>query len=269
MQGGGCGRPVHGAWFEYGTMSQFTGNTGTSTSTFNALSRKLRDATWTVGTTRGTGWLLRDQSGNYTTASNGFVWMNPLVPEVRNLVKGIMVDAITQFDLQIVQFDDHFAWPQAYGWDSYTAAVYKQETGNNLPALTTDATFAAWRRGKTQAFFAEISEAAKAAKPSVLVSLAPSPITTSSVSFNADWSQWMANADEVLPQVVPGRGRARAQQPQTCAEFADIRARGRDLGGPVGVECGDRGANWPGSGRTARRSGSRPRRGSSTAWEAR
>lgn len=192
---------VHGAWFEYGTMSQFAGNTGTSTSTFNALSRKLRDATWTVGTTSGTGWLLRDQSGNYTTASNGFVWMNPLVPEVRNLVKGIVVDAITQFDLQIVQFDDHFAWPQAYGWDSYTAAVYKQETGNNLPALTTDATFAAWRRGKTQAFFAEISEAAKAAKPSVLVSLAPSPITTSSVSFNADWSQWMANADEVLPQV--------------------------------------------------------------------
>lgn len=192
---------VHGAWFEYGSMSQFLGNTGTATSGFNALSRKLRDSTWTVGTTSGTGWLLRDPSGNYTTGSNGFVWMNPLVPEVRNLVKGIVVDAINQFDLQIVQFDDHLAWPQAYGWDTYTAAVYKQETGNNLPASITDSTFAAWRRGKTEAFFAEISDAAKAAKPSVIVSLSPSVIATSSSSFNADWSQWMTKADEVLPQV--------------------------------------------------------------------
>jgi autotransporter-associated beta strand protein len=191
---------VHGAWFEYGNMSQFLGNTGTATSGFNALSRKLRDATWTVGTTSGTGWLLRDPNGNYTTGSNGFVWMNPLVPEVRNLIKGIVTDAINQFDLQIVQFDDHLAWPQAYGWDSYTAAVYKQETGRNLPASITDSNFAAWRRGKTQDFFAEVSDAAKAAKPSVIVSLSPSVISTSSNSFCFDWTKSMTKTDEVLPQ---------------------------------------------------------------------
>jgi autotransporter-associated beta strand protein len=192
---------VMGAWFEYGNMAQFTGNTGTSTSSFNPLAAKCRDATWTVGTTSGTGWLLRDPNGNYTTGSNGFVWMNPLVPEVRNLIKGIAIDAVNQFDLQIVQFDDHLAWPQAYGWDSYTAAVYKQETNRNLPASTADANFASWRREKTQAFFAEVSDAVKAVKPSVIVSLAPSPITTSSSSFCFDWSQSMTKADEVLPQV--------------------------------------------------------------------
>jgi autotransporter-associated beta strand protein len=192
---------VHGAWFEYGNMAQFLGNTGTATGAFNTLARKLRDTTWTVGTTSGTGLLLRDQSGNYTTASNGFLWMNPLAPAVRNLVKGIVTDAVTQFDLQIVQFDDHLAWPQAYGWDSYTAAVYKQETNRNLPASTADANFASWRREKTQAFFAEVSDAVKAVKPSVIVSLAPSPITTSSSSFCFDWSQSMTKADEVLPQV--------------------------------------------------------------------
>ncbi|MFM9023899.1 MAG: glycoside hydrolase family 10 protein, partial [Planctomycetaceae bacterium] len=192
---------VMGAWFEYGSMAQFLGNTGTATSSFNPLAATCRDATWTVGTTSGTGWLLRDPNGNYTTGSNGFVWMNPLVPEVRNLIKGIVVDAINQFDLQIVQFDDHLAWPQAYGWDDYTKAVYKQETNRNLPASITDANFAAWRRGKTEAFFAEISDAAKAAKPSVIVSLSPSVISTSSSSYNADWSTWMTKTDEVLPQV--------------------------------------------------------------------
>ena len=192
---------IHGAWFEYGTMAQFLGNTGTATGSFNPLARKCRDATWTVGTTSGTGWLLKDSTGNYTTASNGFLWMNPLVPEVRNLIKGIVVDAINQFDLQIVQFDDHLAWPQAFGWDDYTKAVYKQETNRNLPASSTDANFLAWRQGKTQAFFAEIADAAKAAKPSVIVSLAPSVIATSSSSYCANWSTWLGKTDEVLPQV--------------------------------------------------------------------
>jgi autotransporter-associated beta strand protein len=191
---------VMGAWFEYGLMSQFLGNTGTSTSSFNPLSRTLRDATWTVGTTSGTGWLLRDQSGNYTTSSNGFVWMNPLAPEVRNLIKGIAIDAVTQFDLQIIQFDDHLSWPVAFGWDSYTAAVYKQETGRNLPSSTTDSRFLAWRQGKTQAFFAELSDAIKAVKPSVVVSLSPSVISSSSNNWCFDWTQSMAKTDEVLPQ---------------------------------------------------------------------
>ncbi|MFM8282994.1 MAG: family 10 glycosylhydrolase, partial [Planctomycetaceae bacterium] len=87
---------VHGAWFEYGLMAEFS-------SPFNPVSLKCQNATWTVGTTSGTGWLLKDSAGNYTNSSNNFVWMNPLVPEVRNLIKGIVVDAINQFDLQIVQ----------------------------------------------------------------------------------------------------------------------------------------------------------------------
>ena len=191
---------VHGAWFEYGNMAQFLGNTGTATSSFNALARRLRDTTWTVGTTSGTGLLLRDQSGNYTTSSNGFVWMNPLAPQVRDLIKGIVIDAVNQFDLQIVQFDDHLSWPVAYGWDTYTAAVYRQETGRNLPSNSSDATFLAWRQGKTQAFFAEIADAVRAVKPSVIVSLSPSVISSSSNNWCFDWTTSLVKTDEVLPQ---------------------------------------------------------------------
>ena len=185
---------IHGAWFEYGLMAEYG-------SASNPVAVKCRDATWTVGTTSGTGWLLKDSAGAYTNASNNFVWMNPLVPEVKNLVKGIVVDAINQFDLQIVQFDDHLAWPVQFGFDDYTKAVYKQETNRNLPASYTDSNFTAWRRGKTEAFFAEIAAAAKAAKPSVIVSLSPSVIATSSSSYCANWSTWLGNTDEVLPQV--------------------------------------------------------------------
>ncbi|MFM9057836.1 MAG: family 10 glycosylhydrolase, partial [Planctomycetaceae bacterium] len=185
---------IHGAWFEYGLMAEYG-------SPSNPLALKCQNATWTVGTTSGTGWLLEDSTGSYTNGSNNFVWMNPLVPEVRNLIKGIVVDAINQFDLQIVQFDDHLAWPIQFGWDDYTKAVYKQETNRNLPSSSTDANFKAWRQGKTEAFFAEIAAAAKAAKPSVIVSLSPSTASFSASNYCADWSKWLGSTDEVLPQV--------------------------------------------------------------------
>jgi autotransporter-associated beta strand protein len=154
-----------------------------------------------VGTTSGTGWLLQDSAGDYTNSSNNFVWMNPLVPEVRNLIKGIVVDAINQFDLQIVQFDDHLAWPVQFGWDDYTKAVYKQETNRNLPSNYLDSNFRTWRQGKTQALFDEIAVAARAAKPSVVVSLSPSTASFSAANYCADWSKWLTTTDEVLPQV--------------------------------------------------------------------
>jgi autotransporter-associated beta strand protein len=185
---------VHGAWFEYGLMAEYG-------SPSNPVAVKCRDATWTVGTTSGTGWLLKDSAGDYTNSSNNFVWMNPLVPEVRNLLKGIVVDAIKQFDLQIVQFDDHLAWPVQFGWDDYTKAVYKQETNRNLPSSYLDSNFRTWRQGKTQALFAEIADAAKAAKPSVVVSLSPSTASFSASNYCADWSKWLDKTDEVLPQV--------------------------------------------------------------------
>lgn len=185
---------VHGAWFEYGLMAEFG-------SPSNPLAVRCRDATWTVGTTTGTGWLLQDSAGDYTNSSNNFVWMNPLVPEVRNLIKGIVVDAINQFDLQIVQFDDHLAWPVQFGWDDYTRAVYKQETGRNLPTNSLDSTFRTWRQGKTKALFEEIAAAAKAAKPSVVVSLSPSTASFSAANYCADWPKWLGSTDEVLPQV--------------------------------------------------------------------
>jgi len=185
---------VHGAWFEYGLMAEYG-------SPSNPLALKCQNATWTVGTTSGTGWLLEDSAGNYTNSSNNFVWMNPLVPEVRNLLKGIVVDAINQFDLQIVQFDDHLAWPVQFGWDDYTKAVYKQETNRNLPTSYTDSNFRTWRQGKTQALFEEIAAAAKAAKPSVIVSLSPSTASFSAANYCADWPKWLPSTDEVLPQV--------------------------------------------------------------------
>lgn len=176
---------VHGAWFEYGLSAGF-GNPA------NPLAIKARDQ----------GWLLKDQAGNYTNASNGFSWLNPLVPEVRNLIKGIAVDAVNQFDLQIIQFDDRLSWPVEFGWDDYTRAAYLAETGRSLPSNVYNSAFTNWRQQKMQQFVAELHAAIRAAKPSIVISLAPSIEDFSRREYNADWAAWM-NAglfDEVLPQ---------------------------------------------------------------------
>ena len=56
-------------------------------------------------------------------------------------------------------------------------------------------------QGKTQALFEEIAAAARAAKPAVVVSLAPSTASFSAANYCADWPKWLASTDEVLPQV--------------------------------------------------------------------
>ncbi|HMO26536.1 MAG TPA: family 10 glycosylhydrolase [Tepidisphaeraceae bacterium] len=176
---------IHGAWLEYGLAAGF-GNPA------NPLANKMRD----------NGWLLRDQSGNFTNSSNGFSWMNPLVPEVRNLIKGIAIDAVTQHNLQIIQFDDRLSWPVEFGYDDYTRARYLAETGNNLPSNPRSTAFSNWRRSKMQAFVQELHDAIRAAKPGIVISLAPSIQSFSRGEYLADWSAWAATGmfDELIPQ---------------------------------------------------------------------
>jgi autotransporter-associated beta strand protein len=181
---------IHGAWFEYGLMAQFGDPS-------NPLAVKARD----------NGWLLQDSSGRYTNSSNGFSWMNPLVPEIRSLVQGMAVDAVTRYGVQIIQFDDHLSWPVQFGFDDVTRQAYLRETGRNLPTGSLghfNSQFVAWRQQKMREFADELVDAIRAARPDVVISLAPSPANFSASNFNAKWTDWLGAGgrfDEVLPQV--------------------------------------------------------------------
>lgn len=181
---------VHGGWFEYGLMAQFIGSGGSPS---NPLAVKARD----------NGWLLQDAAGNHANSSNGFAWMNPLVPEVRSLVKGIVIDAIDQFDLQIVQFDDHLSWPVQFGYDAYTANAYQTQTGRNLPSSYNNSRFVAWRQDVMQDFMVDLVSAIRTAHPEVIVSLSPSVAGFSATNYCTKWPDAVAAGlfDEVLPQV--------------------------------------------------------------------
>ncbi|GAB4109248.1 MAG: hypothetical protein Kow00105_17820 [Phycisphaeraceae bacterium] len=180
-------------WFEYGFATQFVGAGGTPT---NPISNYMKNQ----------GWLLQDVNGNYANASNGFAWMNPAVPEVRQFLIDITLEAIATHDLDGVQFDDRLAWPTEFGWDQTTKNIYFTETGRTLtnnPNSHQLSLFNSWRQQKVQQFADELYTAVKAFRPDIHVSVSPSIFPFSRDQYNADWPDWL-NAglfDEYVPQV--------------------------------------------------------------------
>ncbi len=191
---------IHAAWFEYGFSSQFIGSTGTPN---NPLSQYMLNQTSIIDGQTVQGWLLRDQAGNFGNSSNGFAWMNPAVPEVRQFLIDLAVEAVQNYDLDIIQFDDRLAWPREFGWDATTAALYKVETGRNLPSSVNDSNFRLWRQQKVTQFASEMYTALKAADPDIFVSVSPSVTGFSDTNYNAVWSDWAEQGlfDEFVPQI--------------------------------------------------------------------
>lgn len=177
-------------WFEYGFAAQFVGNGGSPS---NPLATYMRDQ----------GWLLRDQSGQFANSSNGFAWMNPAVPEVRQFLIDITLEAAQRYDLDGIQFDDRLAWPREFGWDATTAALYQADTGNSLPTSIHDTTFRNWRQQQVSEFAAELSQAVRVARPDLQLSVSPSITGFSETNYNADWPAWVDDDlfDEFVPQV--------------------------------------------------------------------
>ncbi|MEO0588825.1 MAG: family 10 glycosylhydrolase, partial [Planctomycetota bacterium] len=184
---------IHGAWFEYGFSSQFRGSSDAGPGADNALTNYARS----------NGWLLEDQNGDVVNASNPFAWMNPAVPEVREFLIDITLEAIRDHDVDIVQFDDRLAWPNEFGYDATTAALYFAETGNSLPSNPNNAAFKQWRQDKVTLFAVELNDAIDAYRPDLHTSVSPSVQGFAQDRFNADWEEW-ANLDlfdEYVPQV--------------------------------------------------------------------
>lgn len=181
------------AWFEYGFAASFAGANTTFASGPLANAANQR------------GWLLKDQNGQFTNSQTSFQWMNPAVPEVRQLLIDVVVEAVTQYDLDGIQFDDRLAWPTTLGYDSTTRAIVNQRAGFNVPVGSS--TYNNWlgivRNEALDAFVAELHSAVRAVDPDVWIGLAPSVNGFSQQNLTADWPKWVQQGyfDEVVPQV--------------------------------------------------------------------
>ncbi|TVR50052.1 MAG: hypothetical protein EA425_10690 [Puniceicoccaceae bacterium] len=172
-------------WFEYGFMAAF----GT---TQNALVQQKRE------------WMSEDINGNII-APNGFVWMNPLRPEVRRFLIDLIIDAVRAYDLDGIQLDDRLAWPYyTMGYDAYTRAVYAAEHGGQQPpANPSNPQWLRWRADKVTEFAEQLHAELRTERPDLLISISPAVYPWSYHNYACDWPAWMEAGwfDEFVPQV--------------------------------------------------------------------
>lgn len=176
---------IYVAWFEYGFMASYK-------DTNNTLRQKKPE------------WMMTTKDGELVSDQNPFVWMNPLRPECREFLLGIVLDAVDQYDLDGVQLDDRIAWPVTMGYDDFTVEAYKKEhNGKAPPRDPRDEKWVQWRAEKVGEFAEQFYTELKKARPNLIVSISPAVYPWSLDNYACDWKTWSEKGwmDEYIPQV--------------------------------------------------------------------
>ncbi|QLE57086.1 glycoside hydrolase family 10 protein [Nostoc sp. TCL26-01] len=132
------------------------------------------------------------------------VWLNPFRPDVQQFIQDLIIEIVSNYDIDGIQFDDHFGLPSELGYDAYTVALYKREHGGKAPAKNPkDTEWVRWRASKITNFMQRVFKAIKAVKKDCLVSVAPNPQRFSYDYFLADWQKWerMGLIEELVLQI--------------------------------------------------------------------
>ncbi len=174
-------------WFEFGLMSEEVAS----------LSKKYPQ--WI--TTR------KDGSSVFVYGDRGqhrFVWLNPLRPEVQNLIVDLAVEIVSKYDVDGIQLDDHFGMPAELGYDDCTIALYQKDHNGQLPPDNPkDAEWTRWRSQYVTDLMAKVVTAVRNVKPKCIISLSPNPKDFSYENYLQDWHKWvkMGLLDELIIQV--------------------------------------------------------------------
>ena len=150
-------------------------------------------------------WLSADDSGRRTFDQDGTTtaYLNFTHPDVQRFYEDLAVEFVTRYDVPAIQFDDHLSLKNSFGYDDFTLARYREETGRAARPAPDDAEWLTWRAAKLTEFVARISRAVKTARPGVGLSVAPNPYPWSFRNYVQDWPSWVERGlvDEVIVQV--------------------------------------------------------------------
>lgn len=150
-------------------------------------------------------WLTQQRNGDKTsiTAAGEVAWLNPFHPEVQKFLTELVLEAVSNYDLDGIQFDDHTSLPKTFGYDRYTLNLYRQETKKEAPADVNNPAWVRWRANKITAFMARLSKAVKQRKPNVVFSVSPNYHDFAYRQQLQDWLVWVRQGfvDELIVQV--------------------------------------------------------------------
>jgi len=170
-------------WFEFGFMAPPD----------SELARRHRD------------WLTQKRDGGLTSisAAGEVVWLNPFRPEVQQLITDLVLEVVSQYGAEGIQFDDHMSLPREFGYDPFTVALYRKDTGREAPANAEDPAWVKWRADRLTAFMERLAKAVRAARPGAIISISPNYYDFAYKLQLQDWRTWLQRgiADELLIQI--------------------------------------------------------------------
>ena len=170
-------------WFEFGLMTPPSGE----------LARRHPD------------WLTQRRDGGRTSfsAAGEVAWLNPFRPEVQQLISDLVLEVVGGYDVDGIQFDDHMSLPREFGYDPFTIAAYRKETGRPVPPDPADPAGVKWRADKLTAFMDRLSRAVRSRRPGAIVSVSPNYYDHAYKLQLQDWLAWVRRgvADELVIQL--------------------------------------------------------------------
>lgn len=151
-------------------------------------------------------WILsrRDGTQIWKEGRHDRVWLNPFRPDVQQFIEDLILEIVTKYDIDGIQFDDHFGFPSELGYDPFTVALYQAEhNGQSPPENFKDPEWLRWRADKISQYMQRIYRAIKERKPNAIVSVSPNPQRFSYEFFLTDWATWdrQGSIDELILQV--------------------------------------------------------------------
>lgn len=150
-------------------------------------------------------WLTSKRDGSQTSisAAGEVVWLNPFHPKVQEFITNLVVEIMSQYDADGIQFDDHMSLPREFGYDPYTVAWYTQETQKNPPTNPEDPDWVGWRADKLTTFMVQLNHAVKGVKPHAIFSVSPNYYDFAYKFQLQDWLTWLRLSiiDELIMQV--------------------------------------------------------------------
>ncbi|MFH7026699.1 MAG: glycoside hydrolase family 10 protein [Heteroscytonema crispum UTEX LB 1556] len=165
------------------------------------------------------------------------VWLNPFRPDVQQFIQDLIIEIVSNYDIDGIQFDDHFGLPSELGYDAYTVALYKKEhRGKAPPRNPKNAEWVRWRANKITGFMKQVFLAIKAVKKDCLISVAPNPQRFSYEYFLADWEKWerLGLIEELVLQIYRDDLRVFTKELQ----YPEVKAAQRHIPVSIGILTG-------------------------------
>ncbi|WP_013323104.1 glycoside hydrolase family 10 protein [Gloeothece verrucosa] len=141
---------------------------------------------------------------SYQQRVKNFVWLNPNHPEVQKFIKDLIVEVVTNYDVDGIQLDDHFGLPVELGYDPLTIKLYqKDHQGKKPPRNFRDGEWMRWRAAKLTNFMEDLVKTVRIIRPDVRISLSPNSHYFSYQNYLQDWKTWVKRGlvDELVLQV--------------------------------------------------------------------